>query len=77
MLKEKLDSIDKKFDIIIKENNTIKSMLTTKTKFLSKIQTDMEIMKKEINTLKYKKAKKSPIRVKKKMSELLRMGILI
>ncbi len=73
-LKEKLNSIDKKFDTIMKDNHTIKSMIIAKTKSFSKIQSEVENLKKELNSLKSKKTNKSPIKKKKKMSELLRMG---
>jgi hypothetical protein len=74
MLKDKLESIDKKFDIIIKENNNIKSLIEIKTRNFSKIQTELETFKKNFNEFNNKKQKNNPIKSKKKMSELLRMG---
>ncbi len=75
MMKDKLESIDKKFDIIIKENNNIKSLIEVKTKHFSKMQTALNSIKNDMNKLKNKKH--NPVKTKKKKSELLRMSISV
>jgi predicted nuclease with TOPRIM domain len=88
MLKHKFEDINKKFDFLIKENKELKKLIEFKTKGISKINTSMNLFRKEIANLKTAKPifkKKTPIKnttfnksnkfkKEKDIDELLRLG---
>jgi hypothetical protein len=89
MIKRKVDDIDRKFDYLIKENRELKKLIEFKTKGISKINTAMNLFRKEISNIKgirgpvFKKKscvknttfnKSNKFKKEKEIEELMRLG---
>lgn len=58
LLKSKIEEIDKKFEVILKENRELKQLIKNKTEQFLRLHNDMDIFKKEIKNIKSGKDKK-------------------
>jgi hypothetical protein len=87
VIRHRVDEIDRKFDYLIKENKELKKFIELKTKGISKINTAMNLFRKEIANIKGRPQikpksaiknttfnKSNKFKKEKEVEELLRLG---
>jgi len=79
ILRDKIEMIDKKYDILINENKNLKMLIETKTKNFKTINSKLDSFKKQISAMKngdkVKTITSNQNNKKSDIDDLMRMGI--